>query len=110
MLCTTIDEELPPIYAKQTRQIYTENFLCAIVARANYNGLVYTVSEGDMRRLRLTRHVVTSLTTSFHNPGINLTTECFSSVALADDLIRKQITLLGTLRKKQTIYPQRICH
>ena len=57
------------------------------------------------------QNMLSKLCNPMHNSGINITTDnWFTSTKLAEDLLLKQITLLGTLKKKQTRYSQTDCY
>ena len=59
----------------------------------------FTGREDDIRRAGLAEYVVTNLCTPLNK---SVTTDnWFTSTKLADDLLEKQITLLGTLRKNK---------
>ena len=81
--------------------------ICDCTSGYTYNGLPYTGREGDTRRVGLVEHVVKNLCNPVHNFGINVTTDNWlTSTKLAEDLLLKQITLLGTLRKNKPDIPK----
>ena len=115
----TIDEQLIPFRGRcGFRQSIPKKpdkygmklfFICDCTSGYSYNGLPYTGREGDTRRVGLAEHVVKTLCNPVHNSGINVTTDnWFTSTKLAEDLLLKQITLLGMLRKTNQIFPNNL--
>ena len=55
------------------------------------------------------QNMLSKLCNPMHNSGINITTDnWFTSTKLAEDLLLKQITLLGTLKKNKPDIPKQI--
>ena len=82
-------------------------FMCDCTSGYTYNGLSYTGRKGDTRRVGLTEHVLKTFCNPVRNSGINVTTDNrFTSTKLAEDLLLKQITLLGTLKKNKPDIPK----
>ncbi|XP_037052002.1 piggyBac transposable element-derived protein 4-like [Bradysia coprophila] len=69
-------------------------------------GYVYTGKNGDKRTVDLARIVVETLCESFHGTNRNITTDnYFTSYPLAESLLSKGLTLVGTLKKNKTCVP-----
>ena len=82
-------------------------FMCKCTSDYTYNGLPYRGRAGDTRRVGLAEHVFKTLCNPAHNSEIKVTTDnWFTSTKLAEDLLLKQIALLGTLRKNKLDIPK----
>ena len=80
--------------------------LCDCTTGYTFNGMPYVGREGDERHVGLAEHVVKTLTEPLFNSGVNITTNnWFTSTTLAEDLLRKQVTLLGTMQKIKPAIP-----
>ena len=76
--------------------------LCDCLTGYTFNGKPYLGRQGNQRNFGLASDVVKILSSPLHFSGINITTDnWFTSSQLAADLLQKQITLLGTMRKNK---------
>ena len=70
-----------------------------------FNGKPYLGRQGNQRNVGLASDVVKILSSSLHFSGINTTENWFISTQLAANLLKNQITLLGTTRKNRRELP-----
>ena len=71
-----------------------------------FNGKPYLGRQGNQRNVGLASDVVKILSSPLHFSGINITMDnWFTSSQLAADLLQKQVTLLGTMRKNRRELP-----
>ena len=71
-----------------------------------YNGEPYVGKIGDKPTKGLASKIVKSLSAPLLTAGRNITADnCFSDFALADELLRKKTTYVGTLRKNKPDIP-----
>ena len=71
-----------------------------------YNGQVYLGREGNLPEFGLASRVVLDLCRPMEQTGRNLTTDCFfTSVPLAQTLLTKGLTLLGTMKSNKAEIP-----
>ena len=76
--------------------------LCDCLTGYAFNGKAYLGGQGNQRNIGLANDVVKTLFRPLNLFKINITTNnWFTSSQLAADLLQKQITLLGTIRKKR---------
>ena len=81
--------------------------LCNCLAGYTFHGMPYIGRPRNERNVGLSSDVVKFLSTLLRLSGINVTKsdDWFTSSQLAADLLHKQITLLGTLRKTSEHFP-----
>ena len=80
--------------------------LCYCLPGYTFNGMPCIGRQGNQRNVGLSCDVVKFLSTLLHFSGVNATTDnWFSSSQLATDLLKKQITLMGTMRKTSENFP-----
>jgi hypothetical protein len=112
----TIDEQLIPFRGRVGFRQYMPSkpdkygmklfLLCDCVSGYTFNGMPYVGREGDKRHIGLSEHVVKTLVEPLYNSGINVTTDnWFTGTKLAGDLLLKQVTLLGTMRRNKPDIP-----
>ena len=112
----TIDEQLIPFRGRVGFRQYIPSkpdkygmklfLLCDCASGYTFNGMPYVGREDNGRHVGLAEHVVKTLVEPLHYSGINVTTDnWFTSTKLAADLLLKQITLLGTLKKNKSDIP-----
>ena len=113
----TIDEQLMPFrgrsqfiqYNPQKTSKYGINifWLCDFKFRYAANGDIYTGKEPRMPvKKDLAKNVVMKLTDYIHNSGRNITMDnYFTSVPLAEDLLKKRLTIVGTIRNNKREIP-----
>ena len=115
--CVTIDEQLIPFRGRVSFRQYLPSkpdkygmklFLLVDCESAyTFNGVPYIGKENGQIRVGLAAHVVKTLCEPLHNSGVNVTTDnWFTSTQLAADLLLKNITLVGTVRKNKPDIPQ----
>jgi hypothetical protein len=74
--------------------------LCDCTSGYTFNGMPYVGREGNERHVGLAEHVLKTLQEPLFNFRVNIVTDnLFTNTTLAEDLLRKHITLLGTMRK-----------
>ena len=112
----TVDEQLIPFRGHCSFKQYMPSkpdkygmklfLLCDCVTSYTFNGKPYLGHEGSQRNVGLASDVVKVLSAPLHFSGINITTDnWFASSQLAADLLQKQISLLGTIRKNRREIP-----
>ena len=80
--------------------------LCDCLTGYTYNEKPCLGHQGNQRNVGLASDVVKILSSPLHFSGINITPDnWFTSSQLAADLLQKQITLLGTMRKNRRELP-----
>ena len=112
----TVDEQLIPFRGRCSFKQYMPSkpdkygmklfLLCDCLTGYTFNGKPYLGRQGNQRNVGLASDVVKILSSPLHFSGINITTDnWFTSSQLAADLLQKQITLLGTMRKNRREIP-----
>ena len=112
----TTDEQLIPFRGRVPFKQYMPNkpdkygmklfLLCDCASGCTFNGMPYVGREGNERHVGLAEHVVKTLAEPLFNSGVNITTDnWFTNDTLAEDLLRKHITLPGTMRKNKPAVP-----
>ena len=112
----TVDEQLIPFPGRCSFKQYMPSkpdkyemklfLLCDCLTGYTFNGKQYLGRQANQRNVGLASDVVKILSSPFHFSGINITTDnWFTSSQLAADLLQKQITLLGTMRKNKRELP-----
>ena len=110
----TVDEQLIPFrgccnfkqYMPSKPDKYGMFLLCDCLTGYTFNEKAYLERQGNQRNVGLASDVVKILCSPLHFYGINIITDnWFTSSQLAADLLRKQITLLGTMRKNRRELP-----
>ena len=80
--------------------------LCDCLTGYIFNGMPYIGRQGNHRNVGLSANVMKFLSQPLHLTGVNITTDnWFSGYQLATDLLQKQITLLGTMRRNRRELP-----
>ena len=113
----TMDEQLIPFrgccrfrqYIPRKPDKYSMKLflMCDVATAYTFNGLPNVGRKDNQRCVGLAESVVKKLVDPVHNSGINVTTDnCFTNAKLAADLLHKQITLLGTVRKNKVVPPE----
>ena len=114
--CFTIDEQLLgfrggcPIlqYMPMKPEKYGMKIFWACDAETGYalKGKIYQGKEGDKVAVNLGSNLVKELSAPYFGSGRNVTCDnFFTSVDLADDLLKERLTLLGTIRKNKADLP-----
>ena len=112
----TVDEQLIPFRGRCSYKQYMPSkpdkygmklfLLCDCLTGYTFNGKPYLGRQGNKRNVGLVSDVVKILSSPLHFSGINITTDnWFNSSQLAADLLQKQITLLGNMRKNRRELP-----
>ena len=74
--------------------------MCDCVTGYTFNGKPYLGRQGNQRNVGLASNGVKILSSPLYFSGINIITDnWFTSSQLAADLLQKQITFFGTMRK-----------
>uniref|UniRef100_UPI00358F5BBC piggyBac transposable element-derived protein 4-like isoform X1 n=1 Tax=Myxine glutinosa TaxID=7769 RepID=UPI00358F5BBC len=115
--CITIDEQLVPFrgrcsfvqYMPSKPAKYGLKFFWACDSKTAYalDGIAYTGRQpGKPVQKNLAHNIVTTLCADFRGTGRNVTMDkFFTSVPLAEELLTKGLTLVGTLRKNKPHIP-----
>ena len=112
----TVDEQLIPFRGRCSFKQYMPSkpdkygmklfLLCDCLTGYTFNGKPYIRRQGNQRNVGLASDVLKILSSPLHFSGINITTDnWFTRSQLAADLLQKQITLLGTMRKNRRELP-----
>lgn len=81
-------------------------WLCDSKTAYPLKGLVYTGKDGNKRAVGLAGNVVESLCSPYFGTNRNITMDnYFTSLPLAESLLSKGLTLVGTLKKNKTCVP-----
>ena len=113
----TIDEQLVGFRGRCPFRVYMPQKLdkygikiwwsCDSATDYAFNGQVYLGREGNLPEVGLTRRVVEDLSRPIEHTGRNLTMDnFFTSIPLAQNLLTKGLTLLGTLKANKPEIPQ----
>ena len=115
--CVTIDEQLVPYRGRCKFIQYMPSkpgkygikifWLCDSTTYHGFNGIVYTGRQpGEAVRRNLGYSIVQELCTPLRHSGRNVTMDnFFTGVQLAQSLLEKSLTLVGTLRKNKPDIP-----
>lgn len=112
----TVDEQL---YAYRGRTRFTQYipskpakygikvwWVCDAKSFYPLKGQIYTGKINNQRDVNQGERVVKQLVQPFENTGRTITTDnFFTSLALAEDLMRKKLSLIGTLKKNRKFVP-----
>lgn len=116
----TIDEQLFPCkarcpftqYIAQKPDKFGIKFWLAADVKSKYllNAYPYTGKDSSRpAQIQLGEHVTLQLMTPYMNCGLNVTTDSFfTSLSLANKLLAKRTTLVGTLRQNRREIPENI--
>ena len=101
--CCSFKQYMPSKPDKYGMKLF---LLCDCLTGNTFNRKPYFGRQGNQRNVGLASDGVKILSSPLHFSEINITTDnSFTSSQLAADLLQKQITLLGTMRKNRRELP-----
>ncbi|CAK1598455.1 unnamed protein product [Parnassius mnemosyne] len=114
--CTTIDEQLLGfrcrcpfrMYIPSKPDKYGIKLLMFCDAKSYYmiNSIIYTGKDSTPRELPVAEYYALELSTSIHGSNRNITYDnWFTSIPAAEKLLTKNVTTVGTMKKKQNRNP-----
>lgn len=117
--CLTVDEQLFPYRGRTRFTQYIPSkpakygnkmwWLCDAKSFYPLNGQIYTGKIDNQRDVNQGARVVKQLVEPYKSTGRNITTDnFFTSLELAEDLVQWNLSIVGTLKKKQKVRPPRI--
>ena len=81
--------------------------LCDCVSGYMFNGIPYIGRQGQQQNVGLAADIVKTLCEPLYFSGVNVTTDnWFTSTNLTTGLLRKQITMLSTMRRNKPDIPK----